>query len=382
VNRTFCEILTSYAYQEINLHDVVENHTYDMAQRHGRHVRLIRIYIMKEDIGEDMAQYLTNAAHRQRILDVIMNCPEVQTVGIYNLRSLYSGNCSVLFGRITHLLASTPHLKDLSSVGIYFPQNRSTWISRQVEEAERHVNELILSERGLVIKRLDLSLPSISRKTQTLLRTQLTQLEYLSLYGNLRPILHDIRGGEKSLDWSGCTRLTHLRLTGKTLVTYVYSAQLSQVVRNTPSLQYLSISDLGTVNDERVDVRSAGWSFKQDEWWNQREPLRHLHIEAAMNATIYFLGIIPVEEANIVAYGDISTVDPFMTDEESFPHIRILHVHHANTDADLEAMQNETWNQHLRTVCEVRRITLGWRRPPNTVEAKDLGYPNDPLDSV
>ncbi|PVG03855.1 hypothetical protein CPB86DRAFT_869242 [Serendipita vermifera] len=364
VNRVFCEICTSYVYQELNIHDTVENNTYDIATRYGQHVRRIRIYLTEDDIGEDMASYLTNAAHRQRILDVITLCPDVQILGIYNLRNLFRGTPGTVSARILHLLGSMSRFKDLSSIGIYFPQNRSAWPVQQIVETERQLTELIFSERVQALKRLDLSIPSISRETQTLLRTHLPQVEYLSLYGNLRPVLHSVRGGLDSLDWSGCTHLTHLRLTGKSLVTWIYSAQLPQLVRNCPSLQYLHTTDLGTVNDERADVRAAGWSFKKDEWWNQRKPLRYLHIEAAMNATIYFLAIIPVEEATIVNYGNISTVDPFMTDEEGFPHINTLHVRHSDPNINLEVMQDAEWHRHLRTVCEGRGINLDWEQPP------------------
>jgi hypothetical protein len=257
----------------------------------------------------------------------------------------------------------------LDTLGIHFLQADYYWRLEQIDAISRHILTISQSERASCIKRLEISLPTLRVFIRDPLQTKFISLEQLSIHTSPMPFISYDNPGPEVLDWSAYHHLTTMKLSRFRRENMIYSFRIPDMVREHPSLRELFISDLGIDSEREVETRPKGWSFLPTEWWNQRKPLRLLHIEGTLNMTIHFLGPIPVEKVQLVPRGTRVNFKFLMLDEEIFPHLQSLSVEKSTLITATELLGGEDWTDYLSEVCGRRDISL------NVSTVGDRGFP-------
>ncbi|PVG03771.1 hypothetical protein CPB86DRAFT_306169 [Serendipita vermifera] len=113
--------------------------------------------------------------------------------------------------------------------------------------------------------------------------------------------------------------LTTLRLMGDFAGMCI---QLLDVVRTSPSITRLFVSDMGKYLGMNLALRPPGWSNLVDGWWYRRKPLAELHIRAALPQVVYRLGTIPASKVWLTLPKFSIKDSTFVHDEEIFPQMQ------------------------------------------------------------
>ncbi|PVG03857.1 hypothetical protein CPB86DRAFT_869243 [Serendipita vermifera] len=356
VNRLFCEICTPYVYQEMNLLEPVDNRTHRIARQYGIHVRALRVFFgTSMDSNSGNAHRLNDA---QQVVDIYSSCPETRYIAFYHAHATLYYQFQSYMERLVASMSFLLHLEKLDTVGVHFLQEKIGWIMDQITNIAHQVLTIASSDRARHIKRLELSIPNLNG-CHEVLRTKFTSLEHLSIHTSPMIFYLSDNFRPEVLDWSAYHRLTTMSLSRSRHGTTIYSQKVPEMVRQIPSLQELFISDRGAINEQEVvEIRSLGWSHLPDEWWNQRKPLRYLHIEAAMNATIYYLSVIPVEKVHLILHASRVNFKFLSADEEIFPHLRIFHLERSALGATVRLLGGKEWIGSLSRICSSRDVTL------------------------
>jgi hypothetical protein len=342
----------------MNLVEDVDDRTHEIAVLHGKHVRALHIFLAtristKEDSREDKR---LNDINKKRVVDIISLCPETWYLALYHAPvETYSHSRNYAQRLIP--ISSIMQLEKLNTIGVHYLQKDHLWRIWQVDTICEHIQEIAESERVSRIKRLELSIPTLRVFLRDSLRTRFISLEHLSMHTSIMPFYRSEDVGPEELNWSAYRNLTTLQLSRR-LDNRPYSFRIPEMVRKHPSLQELFVSDLAEESERMVEKRLEGWSYLPDQWWNERKPLRLLHVEAALNKTVQFLGLIPVESVRLVFHGTGVNLQFFMEDEEIFPHLKWLHVKKLALIGAIDPPGEEESTDHLSEVCNKRDIAL------------------------
>ncbi|PVG03856.1 hypothetical protein CPB86DRAFT_308419 [Serendipita vermifera] len=306
VNRAFNFICTAYVYQEISLHDPVDEVMRYIAKHYGQHVLMLRIFVTMKSSRGNMQAIQAGTLTAQ--------CPRIRAISLY-YQDPFQHRC--IAGMPDWIILHIKQNKELESVGLYVLQDSSN-LPILTTTVDKHVG-IIASGVGTLIKSLHLSV-SIVTETICGLLTNFPMLEHLSICG-------DLNGGEYDrLDWSTLRHLTILRLVTPSKVSHhAFSYSIPKLVQSCPSLQQMWISDNGLAQRDLNSSKLQGWSEREDEWWNQRRPLAFLHLECKAPTTLWCLGIIPVNNVSLILH-DEARNHPGTLWNEIFPHMQTLKV--------------------------------------------------------
>jgi hypothetical protein len=178
-----------------------------------------------------------------------------------------------------------------------------------------------MSDQAKLIKRPDLYFGGISTDMYSLLRTRFTGIEALTIRATLDtengPIWND---AIKERFWGPYSNLIRLQLVG---CHNIWTPHIPELIRHFPSLQYFLISACGH-GPERSHGRKKGWSSQRDGWWNQKKPLKLMHLEHMLPWEMLVMGTIPASEIIAVSLYPGDLANTFTEDHEIFPHLRLL----------------------------------------------------------
>jgi hypothetical protein len=354
----------------------VDDRTHQIAILYGKHIRALRIFLStgsssSRGDSDDDDCFSSDDDDCFSSIDVFLLCPETRYIAFYHYHAHF-GAPEQVSGYIRALIPRTPHfmqLERLDTLGIHFLQEDYWWRMEQIDAISLQIQAILQSERASYIKRFALSIPTLRVLVRELLRTKLESLEHLSIHTSPMPHLFYDNPGPEVFDWSTYHKLTTLKLSRFRRENRIYSFKIPEIVQKCPSLQEIFISDIGLEGGWDVERRQEGWSYLPNEWWNQRKPLRLLHLEAALNITVYFLGLIPVEEVRLVLRGSRINFKFLMEDEEMFPYLRWLHVEKLASSPTARFSGREEREDYLSEVCSRRDINL------NVVTIGDRGAP-------
>ncbi|CAG8551880.1 12613_t:CDS:2 [Acaulospora colombiana] len=348
VNRLFNDICTPFVYQEINLFDLDDEHTEHIAASYGKYVKIIR------------ARIVANAPqpYERRLVNVLFLCENVQSLSLYYRRVLQAidpgFSSSPLLQRI---LASIKGGK-LLSLGFYSPNSYNSPGENLDARDQGLLYGIAMSDQAKSIKRLDLYFRSMALDLYILIRTRFIALEALTFRNSLEPRIGPIWTLPQYNEpyWTSYSNLTSLQLIG---CSNIYPPHIPELVRHFTSLEYFLISACGDPSPSLQHERSKGWSSQSDGWWNQRKPLKAMHIEHMLTWEILVMGTIPVLEITATSLHAAHLANTFLGDNEIFPHLQLLHAEPLESKAFdgyerfLVEGKSET---ELKMVCDARKI--------------------------
>jgi hypothetical protein len=252
---------------------------------------------------------------------ILSLCHNIQSISI-NYWGNRHGAPPYTPASLTATILSSIQNGNLRSIGFYC--YTTNWIGGRTSPGNTDYNllyEIVTSERAQFIKHLDLFTSIEKAETFELIRTRLTGLETLTMRDTLgEPIWVTDSTIEKPY-WALYSNLRSLKLIG---CYNVNPFHIPELFRHFRSLEHLLIAQSRGRNGPVVHNRQRGWSSVPEGWWNQRTPLKSLHIEHVYDWEVLAMGTIPTTELTAVrlCYTNASIV--FKHDEELFPHLKTL----------------------------------------------------------
>jgi hypothetical protein len=346
VNRLFNLALIPLVYQELNLfHPNRVDH--EVATRYGRYIRTLRAPLMIDGANPD-----------EITLNKFLSfCSNLRSLGLYYHigPSLPSSNRQPsLLPKILSFIQSGK----LQEVGIYSPWGYS--LSRGELEGgdQAMIRGVAKSDQAKLVKRLDVYYHTIPSELYSLIRTQFTGLQALTIRGpprRLTPVRWDEHTQE--LPWGRYSSLTNLQL-----VSYheLHPCDVANLICHLSSLEYFLISSSSHGPPNSIE-RRAGWSSQGDGWWNRRKPLKKVHLEHLMAWKLLAMGTIPAVEVIAVSLypGDLASA--FTRDHEIFPYLQLLRTEplsSATFDEGADRQIEDALDSLLVGVCDARKITF------------------------
>jgi hypothetical protein len=336
-------------YQELNLFYMQDERDDHIATCYGEYVTIIRARMVPNGPRE----------YEERLVKMLSLCPNVQSLGLYYHSNFHSiGQSPSSEPPLLRRVLSSIEEGKLRSLGFYSPNTYSSWGEEEKSSDRSLLYDIATSDQAKVIKRLDLYFGSLSWKIFALIRTQFTDLEALTfreaLDRRVGPVWLPSQKDEPY--WSSYSNLTSLQLIG---CSNVCPPIIPELIRQFPSLEYFLISACGDSSPSAQHGREKGWSSQSDGWWNQRKPLKGIHIEHMLTWEMLLMGTIPALEVTAVSLHAAHLANTFIGDKEVFPHLRVLRAEPLESrafDGYERLMVERKSETELKQVCAARKI--------------------------
>ncbi|PVG03905.1 hypothetical protein CPB86DRAFT_869279 [Serendipita vermifera] len=362
VNRFFNEVFTPFVYQELNLFDPEGKINDEVVTRYGEHISLIRARLVVNSDGSD----------ELRLARILSLCGNVQSLGLYYDRTVVTTRSFERTALATEIMSSIEG-KRLQSLGFYSELSRVHPKGDVINNDQDLFYEIARSDQAKLIERLDVYFSSIPSKVYTLLRTRFTGLEALDVRETFAREVGPIWvEGSKDPFWGNYGNLTSLKMIGWH---NVYPPLIAELIRHFRALEHFMISACGDPSPAVSHGRSKGWSSQLDGWWNQRKPLKTMHMEHMVLWEILVMGTIPVLEITGVGLRPAHLAKAFMEDNEIFPHLRLLRKESLDRWKQFGGSapsSEQDSDPGLQKICDTRGIEL--RRDGYWIVHEDYGW--------
>jgi hypothetical protein len=331
--------------------------------QYGEHINMIRASLILNGDGSD----------ELRLARILSFCGNVQTLGLYYARnSMYSPSFTPT--ALTTEILSSIQTKRLQYIGFYSEMSYAHPQSKINSNDQNLFYEIAKSDQAKLIKKLDVYFDSIPSEVYALLRTQFTGLDALAVRETFARAIGPIWvEGCKDPFWGAYSNLTSLKMIGWH---NVYPPLIAELICHFPAIEHLTISACGDPSPAVSHGRSKFWSSQSNGWWNQRKPLKSMHMEHMVEWEMLVMGTIPVLEMTAVGLRAAHLAKAFIEDNEIFPHLRLLRKEsserweHLLGEGALKAEQE--LDPELQRICDKRGIAL--RRDGAWLVHADYGW--------
>ncbi|CAG8715318.1 2713_t:CDS:2, partial [Acaulospora colombiana] len=275
---------------ELNLIDRDDEVDYEIAAQYGRHIKLLRVGLIAN----------ASESHETGLAKILSLCRNLQSIGLY-----YRGGGG-LFKIDAHTALAKEFLSAIRYRGLHFIgfYCRGSYCSRE----------------------------TMGRGDQHLLydmtKSDESSLESLTIRGSLSSMLGPLWKDETKSYWGTYSNLTRLQLID---CGNVYPPHIAELIRHFPSLEYFLISACGH-GPSGPHGREKGWSSQPSGWWNQRKPLKLMHIEHMLAWEMLVMGTIPALEIRAVSLYAEHLATTFIRDHEVFPYLKLLRAAPLNSE--------------------------------------------------
>ncbi|KAG8798785.1 hypothetical protein FRC17_007318, partial [Serendipita sp. 399] len=365
ISRSFNALCAPLLYREMDVHWLSQASNSELVNSpitlQPEHVRSIRIHTSRG--GRDGAQWKDQISS---MATVLAKCNNLRSIAIYY--DYEEGHLGQLWDQVLSIMKGG-NVVDFGIYSIHIMESTRAAPSRDYGFPYWMVGHLValLSSDAAVknLQRLDLVMEGISPGIFDLLRISLPSLRSLTIRRAMRNLYFGSYEPFQMHLWGAYRNLTQAQFI---YCEPAHAYLMIDFVRQFPTLEELMWASCGSRPDTLPPLPLDGWSKLDEALCNNRQPLRKLYIQHALDWELWILGQIPVIELTIDDFDEQMVARAFARTKEMYLGMRTLHIlpeDLTNPPQQVEGLNEEQTDDgetstkpKLEDICAERQITL------------------------